>query len=483
MTDPVVLLVVALAGALIGVVGAMVFIRRTGGEAGRQTGGDMLAVDFQQVLDLLRRVHGAQAACVVTDEEFPTVATGDPRPAQSVLDRATGIARAARDDGRDHILPGAPEIIAVGNGRLGVALVMPPGQRSPADHQRIAADVHRLVASFRVARGGTQMLRADPQEALDGALSRLESVEGLATALCEAARAMSGLPTAIAIRDPVTNAAIIVAVSRVSDHRLIGSRVTADSACGRALMGRMPTVGNTITELLGDLPGDRRRRDEPGVAFPLHDGREGIGALVVFGQPDSIDPAVRGRIGALGLEMSPHLSAAAAVRAAETRSLTDELTGLPNRLVLERVMSQIGNRPGALLVAQVDSYRKVIDGFGHPAGEAMVKHIGLLLARTLRDGDLAARNGEEEFALWLVGAGKTAAVDVAERVRKAVAAETLRWAGVDLKLTCSIGLASYPDTARDLADLRLAAGAASRQARDAGGNRVAVASAPPPAAG
>jgi diguanylate cyclase (GGDEF)-like protein len=219
------------------------------------------------------------------------------------------------------------------------------------------------------------------------------------------------------------------------------------------------------------------------VAFPLHDGREGIGALVVFGQPDSIDPAVRDRIAGLGLEMSPHLSAAAAVRAAETRSLTDELTGLPNRLVLERVMGQIGHRPGALLVVQVDNYRKVTEGFGHPAGEAMVKHVGLLLARTLRDGDLAARNGEEEFALWLVGAGRSAAIDVAERVRKAVMAEAFTWAGAELKLTCSIGVASYPDTARDLADIRLAAGAASRQARDAGGNRVEVASAPAPAAG
>lgn len=204
---------------------------------------------------------------------------------------------------------------------------------------------------------------------------------------------------------------------------------------------------------------------------------------MVFGQPDSIHPALRDRVATLGLELAPHLSAAADVRAAEARSLTDELTGLPNRRVLERTMSQIGERPGALLVASIDRVKKLSDGFGHAARDAALKHVGQVLAHTLRDGDLAARNGDEEFALWLVGASGKTALEVAGRIRKAVAAAVFKWAGADLKLSCSVGVASYPDPVGDLADVRTVAEAAARRARDTGGDRIEVASPTPRAAG
>jgi diguanylate cyclase (GGDEF)-like protein len=361
---------------------------------------------------------------------------------------------------------------------VGIALILASGQRSSPARGQILEDLRRLAASFRVGRNSSPALRVDPDRALGGALTRLESVEGLGTALCEAARSVSGLPAAIALRDRVTNTASIVAVSRIADHRLIGTRVTAESACGRALMGRMPAAGANQAELLGTNAGDRRRRDEPGIAFPLHNGREGIGALVVFGPPEAVDPAVRERIATLALELAPHLSAAADVQAAEARSLTDELTGLPNRRVLERTMSQLGDRSATLLVVHPDRLNKVTEGFGRAAGDAALRHLAQLLARGLRDGDLAARYGEEDFALWLVGAGGKIALDVAARIRTAVSAAPLNWAGAEVKLTCSIGAASYPNPVPDLADVRTMAAAASRRARDAGGDRVEAVTAP-----
>lgn len=206
-------------------VGASWWSRRAPGRRGAQ--GDLLAVDFEHVLDLVRRVHGAQAACLITDDDVPTVATGDPKPPKDVIDRAVARAQAAMADGTDHLVLDVPEIVAVGDGRIGAALVLPAVQRSPEARQRIAGDLRRIVSAFRVGGDGGLMLRVDPQKALDGALSRLESVEGLATALCEAARSVTGLPTAIVLRDQVTHAATIVAVSRISDHRLVGNRVTS----------------------------------------------------------------------------------------------------------------------------------------------------------------------------------------------------------------------------------------------------------------
>src|SRR5262249_43417438 len=129
-------------------------------------------------------------------------------------------------------------------------------------------------------------------------------------------------------------------------------------------------------------------------------------------------------------------------------------------------------RPAALVMAHVDQFDKLAKGFGQPAAEAALKHVGFVLARTLREGDLAARSGDEEFALWLAGASANVAHNVSQRMRKALADDVLRWAGTELRLTCSYGVAAYPVPVDDLAELRTVASAAARRARDAGGDRV-----------
>lgn len=431
-----------------------------------------VAVDFQHVLDLVRRVHGASAACLIVEDESSEVAAGDPRPDPTVIERAVATARLAMGDGRDHLVQSAPEIVAVGDGRVGAALVLPSREPSPGSVERVTADLRRLVAGFRVHVGSGELVRGDPQRALDRALTRLESVEGLSVALCEAAREIADRPTALVLRDEITSGAHVVALSRSSDQRLVGARVSSNSAAGRALISAVPVVGLTLEELVGNIPGDRRRRNEAGIAFPLHDGRHGIGALVVFGQPDRIETSVKDRIAMLARELTPHIGAAAAVRAAEARARTDELTGLPNRRALDRVLSQAGDAAAALLIVDLDHFKTVNDGFGHAAGDAALRHVAQIFVRTLRDGDLACRIGGEEFALWLGGAPPSVAHDVAERVRKSTADSILTWAGAELRLTCSIGVACFPDPIGDLANLRTAADAALYRAKEGGRNRV-----------
>jgi diguanylate cyclase (GGDEF)-like protein len=346
---------------------------------------------------------------------------------------------------------------------------------SPDVIERVTDDLRRLVAGFRVRVGGEDRLRGDAHSALASALTRLESVEGLSMALCEAARAAVDRPTALVLRDGIAAGARVVAVSRTSDTRLTGNRVTADSAAGRAMLSAVPVVGLTLRELLGDVPGDRRRREEPGIAFPLHDGRQGIGALVVFGPPTTLQPVLRDHLAALAIELTPHIGAAAAIRAAESRAMIDELTGLPNRRGLERAMAQGGERPAALLMVDADHFKRLNDSFGHAAGDAALRHMAQIFLRTLREGDLATRIGGEEFALWLDGARGPTAHDVAERVRRATQESTLHWAGAEVKLTCSIGVACFPEPIRQIASLGPAADAALYRAKEGGRNRVEVA--------
>ncbi len=434
---------------------------------------DMVAVDFPQVLDLLRRAQDAVIACLVMGDEPAIVSTVEPRPDIHVIDRVVATARLAMGDSRQHVIHGDPEIRAVGDGQLGAAMALVPGTSQERVDQA-TADLRRLVAGARVRLVGGGLSHGDPRRGFDQALSRLDSVESLSVALCESARHTSDRATAVVLRDPVTQVATVVAVSRGGDRKLIGLRVSADSSAGRASMGMVPVVGLSHAELLGIDPDERRRRGEAGVAYPLHDGTNGFGALVVFGRPEHVSPEIREQVAALAAQMSPHMAAAAAVRAAENRATTDQLTGLPNRRVLERALAQ-AHGVTSLLMVDVDHFKQINDGYGHPAGDAALRQLAQVFNRTLREGDLATRIGGEEFALLLRGADQRVATEVAERVRKATADTVLAWAGAELRFTCSIGVASYPSPVKEAANLVTTADAALYRAKQAGRNQVAAA--------
>lgn len=439
----------------------------------KQVRGRLVEVDVPQVLDLLRRVHGALATCLIMDDDSSAMSVTTPRPDTRLLQRAVATARLAMGDSRQHIVNGRPQIVALGDGHIGAAVVL---SREGTDDtlQRVTADLKRLLAGARVRLLSAGTAGGDPRRGFDSALARLDSVESLSVGLCEAARTMTALPTAVVLRDPVTSLAAVSAISRGADRKLVGLRVSAESAAGRAVMAQVPIVGLSITELLGAAPDARRRSGEAGVAYPLSDGREGIGALIVFGRPENVSPERREEVAALAAQISPHMAAAAAIRAAETRAVTDQLTGLPNRGALERSLSQVDGQ-AALLMVDLDHFKKLNDGFGHAAGDAALKLMANVFARTLREGDVAARVGGEEFALLLRGADPRVAMEVAERVRRATADTRLVWAGAELGLSCSVGVAAYPDPIRDVANLLVAADAALYRAKQAGRNQVAMA--------
>ena len=296
-----------------------------------------------------------------------------------------------------------------------------------------------------------------------------ESVEGVTFALCEAARAVSDRPTAVVFRDPSSQRATVVAVSQGTDRRLIELGASAESVVGRACLADVPIVARTHEECFGRSSQDRRKSEGQGIAFPLHDGREGHGALVVFGPPEAHHETTMERLHWLVGDTAPRLGSAAALRAAEVRSMTDELTGLPNRRALERAMTGVRVGPASLLMVDIDRFKQLNDGFGHAAGDAALKHLAWIFRGALRDGDVAARIGGEEFALWLADTPLGTAVEIAERIREATANAKLSWAGSEFSMTCSIGVANVPDTVGEVANLRSAADAALYRAKGAPG--------------
>ncbi len=164
-------------------------------------------------------------------------------------------------------------------------------------------------------------------------------------------------------------------------------------------------------------------------------------------------------------------------------AVTDSLTGLPNRrgfqdrAVPALLAARRRGGPAALLTFDLDRFKAINDGFGHAAGDAVLRGVAAALAGALRAGDVPARFGGEEFVALLPDTPLPAAREVAERLRAMIRASVPHPAGPDAAVTISIGIAPVGEGEPDLALLAAlaAADAALYRAKQAGRDRVELA--------
>lgn len=156
----------------------------------------------------------------------------------------------------------------------------------------------------------------------------------------------------------------------------------------------------------------------------------------------------------------------------------DSLTGLYNRrVILHRLDERIKyvRRYGeelSLIMLDIDHFKKVNDQYGHLIGDEVLEEIAVLVQRNIRDTDVVGRYGGEEFIIILLKTGLPSAVDVAERVRKAIeAAEMKDSEGNVFSVTVSEGVSSYKP-AEDERSLISRADDALYRAKENGRNRV-----------
>jgi two-component system cell cycle response regulator len=201
-----------------------------------------------------------------------------------------------------------------------------------------------------------------------------------------------------------------------------------------------------------------------------------VGAFVLMGPPLEPDAPLLDDLAPLLSDLGPRLAATRAVHDAERRAVVDSLTGLRNRREFERVLGAFGQgsrgTPATLIYVDLDHFKKLNDTLGHPAGDAALKHVARLLEAAVRDGDLVARIGGEEFAVWLPRTALREGIEVAERIRRSVAERALTWSGSVYPLTTSCGIASCPEHVGDVLNLPAAADAALYRAKESGRNRV-----------
>lgn len=132
-------------------------------------------------------------------------------------------------------------------------------------------------------------------------------------------------------------------------------------------------------------------------------------------------------------------------------SRTDGLTGLLNRKTWEQELEQEFLRykrhkhTCSLMIFDIDHFKRVNDGFGHPAGDEVIRQTAQILTETIREIDVSGRYGGEEYVVILPDTDSQGAMILAERVRKKIEENRIHYEGNDIDYTISIGIAELTD--------------------------------------
>ncbi|MBF9031759.1 diguanylate cyclase [Rhodobacterales bacterium HKCCE3408] len=176
-------------------------------------------------------------------------------------------------------------------------------------------------------------------------------------------------------------------------------------------------------------------------------------------------------ISAESLQLTDRLISAE--RAAEARAMTDALTGLANRRALSDELRRLIDRPSrgfALMHLDLDRFKEVNDRFGHPEGDEMLRHAAREVQAELRDTDMLARIGGDEFVILFRDCEATQVLDsIARRITRRVS-RPVRIDGAVCRIGVSIGIArssdyAGPDAERMLRDADAALYASKRAGR------------------
>ena len=213
------------------------------------------------------------------------------------------------------------------------------------------------------------------------------------------------------------------------------------------------------------------------IAVPLLTHGEVVAVLTVW-SPRRIQEASVSSLETLAPYAAAQLRHARELGAMRTLAERDALTGLHNRRAFdhhfnaEAARFERYRRPFALILMDIDFFKKVNDQYGHDGGDEVLRKVGEIVSTSLRDVDIAARYGGEEFALLLPETDKSDAIEIAERIRKRIEATPVDFRGTPISVTSSAGVAAMPERNVEVANLVRVADQLLYEAKRQGRNRV-----------
>lgn len=210
----------------------------------------------------------------------------------------------------------------------------------------------------------------------------------------------------------------------------------------------------------------------------LTEDNEPVGALTVAGQtPNLFTQERQDLLKVIVGQIATKIELGRAHEKIYKLATTDGLTGLSNHRTFQLALTNMLNRanrqqsPISLVLCDLDHFKHINDTFGHPFGDSVLQEVSRVLASTIRTVDLAGRYGGEEFVLLLENSSGQGAIKQAERVRQAIADLSLQHQGESIKISISLGIASFPKDADNKNDLITRADQALYQAKKTGRNR------------
>ncbi len=243
--------------------------------------------------------------------------------------------------------------------------------------------------------------------------------------------------------------------------------------------------------LRSDAPAEARQDEASALAHPLRSVKggatvTGFVSVARTGRPFNVSE--RELFSDLARQAAVSIENVGLHETVERQAVTDELTGLANRrrfyetLEAELARSRRSEAPVALVILDIDDFKRVNDIHGHQMGDVVLGEIGRIVRASSRIADTPARPGGEELAMVLPATDLEGAYNRAERVRREIEELTLPLpGGGELRVTASFGVATHPDSAADTLELFAVADLALYEAKRTGKNRT-VRAAPVPLA-
>lgn len=218
------------------------------------------------------------------------------------------------------------------------------------------------------------------------------------------------------------------------------------------------------------------------ICVPLRgrQGATGVLTLERLGPDDRFSDEEFELVKLFAAQVSIALQNAEAHRVLAVRARTDALTGLLNHGTFQDwlIRSVDEGSPFGLIMVDLDDFKAVNDALGHQAGDRLLHEIAAAIVTSERDSDLVFRYGGDEFTVIVPSTDRLGVLQVAERIRLAVhsvGAPGTAWHGERLDVSCSIGLATFPDDGASAESVLLAADRACFVAKRTGRGLIATA--------
>jgi len=358
---------------------------------------------------------------------------------------------------------------------------------SPRDEEMLVSATRYVARAIQNERVFVQIERAKVEQ---GKLYR--AAEALGSALTEGDVLDAGVKSArevalfdfaaVTLFDDVAKTHEVRAVSGEGSDALVGARFSHNaSLAAMVVQNRHPLPYRGEFDPARQVLFSKRLAPPPMpsiLVLPLLVHEAALGTLVLGAKrKGAFGDAVRPTLEVLARHMAVSLANARMVKKLEELATTDGLTGLLNRRAMLDIAAQKVaaatrfSRHLSVLVTDIDFFKKVNDTYGHDVGDVVIRGMGEILRRAKRTTDAVARFGGEEFVVICEETDAKGAMLLAERVRKEVEQEAFVTPEGPLKVTCSVGIATFPEAGRDWDSLFKSADAALYTSKKSGRNR------------